>query len=162
MFRALIWAALLLTLSAAPAGAEEDSRWVRYNIRQARKSCDLFGRCTYPRQYAPNYVRHYRVPQYDQPAEVDHGRCRDTRRAVGDQHLTLDGAKRAANDAWSATVRFHLGEKFMDLKNARFVSYECSRSSIKDASVTTLGQTLTRCEIEATPCRPGRQQDSPE
>jgi hypothetical protein len=28
------------------------------------------------------------------------------RRAVGDQHLTVEGAKKAANDAWAGTVRF--------------------------------------------------------
>ena len=79
------------------------------------------------------------------------------RRAVGDQHLTLDGAKKAANDSWAGTIRFHLGEKFMDLNNARHVNYTCSRSSIKEGGVTTLGQTFTRCEVEAQPCHPPRE-----
>ncbi len=84
------------------------------------------------------------------------------RRAVGDQHLTVDGAKKAANDAWAGTVRFHLGEKYMDLSNARRIVYTCSRSSIKEGGVTTLGQTFTRCEIEALPCRPQRQMEANE
>ena len=88
--------------------------------------------------------------------------CRDIRRAVGDQHLTVDGAKKAANDAWAGTVRFHLGEKFMDLSNARHIVYTCSRSSIKEGGVTTLGQSLTRCEIEAQPCHPQRQLEANE
>ena len=88
--------------------------------------------------------------------------CRDIRRAVGDQHLTVDGAKKAANDAWAGTVRFHLGEKFMDLSNARRIVYTCSRSSIKEGGVTTLGQSLTRCEIEAQPCHPQRQLEANE
>ena len=88
--------------------------------------------------------------------------CRDIRRAVGDQHLTVDGAKKAANDAWAGTVRFHLGEKYMDLSNARRIVYTCSRSSIKEGGVTTLGQSLTRCEIEAQPCHPQRQMEANE
>ena len=88
--------------------------------------------------------------------------CRDIRRAVGDQHLTIDGAKKAANDAWAGTVRFHLGEKFMDLSNARHITYTCSRSSIKEGGVTTLGQSLNRCEIEAQPCHPQRQLEANE
>ena len=90
------------------------------------------------------------------------GVCRDIRRAVGDQHLTVDGAKKAANDAWAGTVRFHLGEKYMDLSNARHIIYTCSRSSIKEGGVTTLGQSLTRCEIEAQPCHPQRQLEANE
>ena len=90
------------------------------------------------------------------------GVCRDIRRAVGDQHLTVDGAKKAANDAWAGTVRFHLGEKYMDLSNARHIVYTCSRSSIKEGGVTTLGQSLTRCEIEAQPCHPQRQLEANE
>ena len=89
--------------------------------------------------------------------EAEGGLCRELRRAVGDQHLTVEGAKKAANDAWAGTVRFHLGEKFMDLSNARHIVYTCSRSSIKEGGVTTLGQSLTRCEIEATPCHPPRE-----
>ena len=81
---------------------------------------------------------------------------------MGDQHLTVDGAKKAANDAWAGTVRFHLGEKYMDLSNARRVVYTCSRSSIKEGGVTTLGQTFTRCEIEALPCHPQRQMEANE
>jgi tetratricopeptide (TPR) repeat protein/protocatechuate 3,4-dioxygenase beta subunit len=62
----------------------------------------------------------------------------------------------------AATVRFHLGEKYMDLSNARRVVYTCSRSSIKEGGVTTLGQTFTRCEIEALPCHPQRQMEANE
>ena len=81
------------------------------------------------------------------------------RKAVGDQHLTVDGAKKQANEAWAANVRFHLGEKFIDLANARHAVYTCSRSSIKEAgtAVTTLGQQFNRCELEAVPCSPARQ-----
>ena len=113
--------------------------------------------------YGP--VRHcYRCPTrvygYERRLEdEERGECRDRRRAVGDQHLSEDGAKKAANDAWAGTIRFHLGERFMDLKNARHVVYVCSRSSIKEGgtSVTTAFQQFTRCEIEAQPCAPAPQ-----
>jgi len=123
----------------------------------ARVYCRGDGRCYRPRR--PVFVGHNgtRVYGYERREFVDETPgCRDVRRAVGDQHLTLEGAKKAANDAWAGTVRFHLGEKFMDLANARNIVYTCSRSSIKDGGVTTLGQTLTRCEVEAQPCHPPR------
>jgi hypothetical protein len=134
--------------------------------RYARVYCRSDGQCYRPRRYARRYYRSptrvYGYERRDTAAEDDRDRvhCRDIRRAVGDQHLTVDGAKKAANDAWAGTVRFHLGEKYMDLANARQIVYTCSRSSIKEGGVTTLGQTLTRCEIEAQPCRPPRQQDA--
>jgi hypothetical protein len=93
--------------------------------------------------------------RYDDERD-DRQRCHTTRSAVGDQHLTVEGAKKAANDAWAGLIRFHLGESAMDLSNAREVTYVCSRSSIKEGGVTTLGQTLTRCEVTAQPCRPLR------
>ncbi len=101
-----------------------------------------------------------RVHAYTRRDDDDRGGdCKPVRRIVGDQHLTLDGAKKAANDAWAGAVRFHHGEKYLDLANARRVTYTCSRSSIKEGSVTTLGQTFTRCEVEATPCHPPRDRE---
>jgi hypothetical protein len=41
--------------------------------------------------------------------------CRDTRRVVGDQHLTVDGAKKVGQRRLGSAVRLHRGEKFMDL-----------------------------------------------
>ena len=135
-----------------PVGHHHDGR-----PHYARVYCRADGRCY--RQRRPVFVGHNgtRVYGYERREFVDETPgCRDVRRAVGDQHLTLEGAKKAANDAWAGTVRFHLGEKFMDLANARNIVYTCSRSSIKDGGVTTLGQTLTRCEVEAQPCHPPR------
>jgi hypothetical protein len=129
----------------------------------ARVYCRSDGQCYRPRRYAATHRDATRVYSYERReerreeiAETGHT-CRDIRRAVGDQHLTVDGAKKAANDSWAGTVRFHLGEKFMDLSNARHIVYTCSRSSIKEGGVTTLGQSLTRCEIEAQPCHPARE-----
>lgn len=150
------------------------------SLRTGRIICRDEGHCYRLVRYGPRYryVRHYDGPRYargyddgqrvyryvrryDDPARVygyvrrndeDVSICRDIKRVVGDQHLTVEGAKKAANDSWAGAIRFHLGEKFMDLSNARHIVYTCSRSSIKEGGVTTLGQTLTRCEIEAQPC----------
>jgi hypothetical protein len=123
----MIIVATLLALQVAPASAQE---WWQHSRRH-----------------------YYRVPErHYYRDEDDRAGCRDRRSVVGDQHLTIDGAKKAANDAWAGAVRFHLGEKFMDLNFARGIDYVCSRSSIKEASATTLGQSLTRCEISARPC----------
>src|SRR5262245_56962405 len=140
IFCALFWLAVLLAATKAhaqgcPCGATRV--WTGF---------DHVWRC-------------YRCPQrvygWRSDDDEDRGRgCRDTRTAVGDQHLTPEGAKKAANDAWAAAVRFHLGEKYMSLDNARHLIYTCSRSSIKEPSVTTLGQQLTRCELRAQPCAP--------
>ena len=157
---ALMLGALLL--SASPLEAQDsDTRWVYRNIRQQYRSCDDWtGQCEYRwryRQIAVPAPRYY-APRRDYDGDWEerrrqHRHCAEMRRAVGDQHLTVEGAKKAANDAWAGAVRFHLGEKYMDLSNARNVAYLCSRSSIKEGGVTTLGQSLTRCEIEAQPCR---------
>ena len=115
-----------------------------------------------------NHVYHYpereptRVYGYARREDDDQGGdCKPVRRMVGQQALSVDGAKKEANEAWAAAVRFHHGEKYLDLANARRVTYSCSRSSIKEAgtSVTTLGQAFTRCEIEATPCSPQRDRE---
>jgi len=129
--------------------------------RYAHFFCRSDGRCIRAHR-ALHYAHPYtgaRVYSYLRRVEEEE-ECRETRRAVGEQHLTVDGAKKAANDAWAGTVRFHLGEKFMDLSNARHINYTCSRSSIKEGGVTTLGQTLTRCELEAQPCQAPREENS--
>ena len=178
MYRFGLFCAAVMILLPAPAQSESGywtQRVVGYNrdgtARYARVYCRNDGRCYRPRRHV-NTSRESsreasreatRVYGYMKRETVEElGLCREVRRAVGDQHLTQDGAKKAANDAWAGTVRFHLGEKFMDLANARHVVYTCSRSSIKEGGVTTLGQTLTRCEIEAVPCHPPRQVEAAE
>jgi len=169
----LLFAAAVI-LVPAQAQSQDQGYWanrvVGYNYdgtaRYVRVYCRGDGQCYRPRQYARHHRNPTRVYSYVRRDGEDEGGvgagCRDIRRAVGDQHLTVDGAKKAANDAWAGTVRFHLGEKFMDLSNARRIVYTCSRSSIKEGGVTTLGQSLTRCEIEAQPCHPQRQLEANE
>ena len=155
-----------VTLVPVQAQGQESEGWhnrlVGYNrdgtAHYVRVYCRRDGRCYRPRRQ--EYAHHSGTRVYSyvrRESREEGGVCREIRRAVGDQHLTVDGAKKAANNSWAGTVRFHLGEKFMDLSNARHIVYTCSRSSIKEGGVTTLGQTLTRCEIEAQPCHPQRQ-----
>lgn len=122
-------------------------------------------RYRYVRQCHRNHT--YYLPE-DAPTRVygyarrdDDRDCKPMIRVVGQQALTVDGAKKEANEAFAAMARFHHGEKYLDLANARRLTYTCSRSSIKEAgtSVTTLGQSFTRCEIEAIPCRPPRDRE---
>jgi len=158
-------AAAAMLLLPGPVQSTESGSWEIRRVgthrdgrpHYARVYCRSDGRCYRSRPVAQAH-RGTRVYSYVRREGYEDGpTSRDIRRAVGDQHLTLDGAKKAANDAWAGTIRFHLGEKFMDLTNARHVNYTCSRSSIKEGGVTTLGQTFTRCEIEAQPCHPPRE-----
>lgn len=163
-------ALLLVALVAlVPVQAQsQDSGWLNRQLgygddgyrRHGRYNCREDGSCYRVNRHARRHREPTRVYSYQRREwGNDDVTCRDTRRAVGDQHITVDGAKKAANDAWAGTVRFHLGEKFMDLGNARQLTYTCSRSSIKEGGVTTLGQTLTRCEVEAQPCHAPRTAD---
>jgi hypothetical protein len=175
----LFVAAAMLLPFEAEAQNSDGGYWSRRLVgygndgmpRYVRVYCRSDGFCYRPRRYAtttttrtrrdPTRVYSY-VRRDTDDDDRGGGHCREIRRAVGDQHLTVDGAKKAANDAWAGAVRFHLGEKYMDLGNAKHLVYTCSRSSIKEGGVTTLGQTLNRCEIEATPCRPQRQMEANE
>lgn len=125
------------------ANAQERPGWRQY--------CSNWGHCRWVRIYRPP-VYGYEHREYELSRNVDRRHCKDVRRVVGNQHLTVDGAKKAADEAWAGDVRFRYGELFMALNNARDISYTCSRSSIKEGGVTTLGQTLSRCELQAIPC----------
>jgi hypothetical protein len=167
---ALLFAAAMMVAPMQAQSGQWEVRLIGYHQdgrpHYARVYCRDDGRCYRPKRYAAA-TRHdaTRVYAYERREERREERlaeetahaCREIRRAVGDQHLTVDGAKKAANESWAGTVRFHLGEKFMDLSNARHIVYTCSRSSIKEGGVTTLGQSLTRCEVEAQPCHPARE-----
>ncbi len=153
---------LVASIARAEGADYRDGRWA------TQRFCANYGwdgictRYRYQRRsYRPAYrepdsIRYYAAPRYDEEQRDDRQQCKEIRKAVGDQHISIDGAKREANNAWAATVRFHIGEKFLDLSNARRIEYICSRSSIKEAgtAVTTLGQAFHRCELSAVPCAP--------
>ena len=161
--------ALLLNIGAAQISfAQDDSAWIRRTIRATAKSnCEWYGDCerwyrykawrerqahlrrmARERERAPMRVYGYERRDDDERYRTG-SECRDRKRVVGDQHLTVAGAQGQADKAWQQDVRFYLGERFMDVKNAEGVRYECSRSSVGE----TLGQILHRCEVSARPCR---------
>ena len=78
-------------------------------------------------------------------------RCLAPVRVVGSQDVRPDAAEASAQKAWAEYVRWTHGEAFQDFGNASDYQKRCSRSSIGEA----LGQYFTRCEITASPCRPG-------
>jgi hypothetical protein len=76
-------------------------------------------------------------------------RCEEGRiSATGAQRFGESAARRSADRAWQDRVRSKLGEKFMELENARGKRYECSQSA------RALGMKLRRCELHAVPCEP--------
>lgn len=100
-----------------------------------------------------------RVYGYTQEAAVrptyefgtDRGQCAPYKvKGIGEQWATIDGAKSEAEKAWTQSVRWMLGEKAMDSKNAVETTYTCGRSSIGSIA----GQTMHRCEMMARPCEP--------
>lgn len=165
-----LWMICFLLLAAfwpAKAHAGYCAKW-SHGIRCSSNYTIDFGPSCRRVRRCLHWVNHDHYRRHDPHArdvEIHHYRdaysgerdCKPMRRTVGQQHLTLDGAKKEANDAWAGLVRFHHGELYIDLSNARRVSYQCSRSSIKEGGVATLGQTFTRCEIQAIPCPPRRE-----
>lgn len=89
--------------------------------------------------------------------DPDANHCKPPLVAVGDQALSEETARTAAEKHWMANVRWRDGEKHMDIKHARIIHIECSRSSVPPTN-GIVGQVLPnehRCEIIARPCRPG-------
>jgi len=87
----------------------------------------------------------------------DETHCKPAIKSVGDQALSEETARTAAEKHWMATARWSVGERYMDYKNAKVLHSECSRSSVPPTN-GIVGQVLPsehRCEIIARPCRPG-------
>ena len=157
------WAVLLTPQTLQ---AQDDSAWIRRTIRATAKSnCEWYGDCErwyrykawrerqahlrrIAREREPTRVYAYERRDDDERYRTGN-ECRDRRRVVGDQGLSTALAQGQADKAWQQDVRFYMGERFMDIKNAEGVRYECSRSSVGE----TLGQTFHRCEVSARPCR---------
>lgn len=95
------------------------------------------------------------IVRHEKLEESSH--CKAPLQAVGDQALSEDTARTAAEKHWMANVRWRDGEKYMDFKNAKVERIECSRSSVPVTN-GVVGSVLPnehRCEIVARPCRPG-------
>src|SRR4051812_45952455 len=99
-------ALLALAVLLMPTGAEAGT----YCARSVRDCSSNWPHCVRRCVHWAEQHR-YRLPDGESysylPRDIELERraerrdCRDIRRTVGDQHLTLEGAKKAANDAWS-------------------------------------------------------------
>lgn len=161
-----IIAVMVMVTEPAFAQPEETFKSIR---RLIGHRCDsISGHCRpvyrWERAYAPRVYGWER--RFDPPREitlereVDRNRCvidHRSVRAVGVERYGTDRAKESADAQWMETVRAEPGSKFMDLRNAKHVSYECwqsstgNRASEKAADVG--GKFLEQCEIRAIPCK---------
>lgn len=134
-------------------------------IRQA--NCTWYGiQCYRDRYYPPRRTYYAHRPRevilegpkvYGYTERGDRrAECLSMIRAVGDERQSVEKAKDAAARAWMGNVRFHWGERYIEIDNARHVRFTCSRSSVNDTVLGKLqenvGVTHTRCQIEAAPC----------
>lgn len=153
-FLALIALALLMPFPASAQFGEWPSR--------------AFGEYEYERpsrRYRPEHTRQRHIREVQRR---DWDGCLELQRDIGDEQPREGEAKYAASHRWAARVRFHYGEKFTDLNNARDVRYTCIRSSVyerpdSDDDDEGKGRTslrpLYRCEVAARPCRAPSRED---
>ena len=102
-------------------------------------------------------VRHYRAEE--EP------RCKSlVVTAIGEEKYGTDRAKEAAAATWMERVRFLYGVRFMDTRNAKHSSYECSRSSTgnraSEKTADLAGRFLEQCELRAEPCKAEKERGS--
>jgi hypothetical protein len=130
--------------------------------------------------YRPSYPERYRRfsehVRYEE-RERDYRNDRDYRRRDGDRdRYDRDGdfckgivvstgheaygrtkAKEEGEQAWMEETKSKYGARYMDLRNARRVSYECYRSSTgnraSEKAQDVVGRFLEQCRIEARACR---------
>lgn len=83
--------------------------------------------------------------------------CRAAVSVVGDEARSKEAAELQSRQHWMKQVRFHLGEKFIELGNAREIYFQCSRSDfpITGGKVGAVADAIShswRCSIRAVPC----------
>ncbi len=169
---------LLTSKANAQDGDRRDTRW------HTQRFCAHYGwdgsctryryerRRTYAHTYRRNDITTYRdgVRYYAAPRDDD-WQSRDPRyergvecksevvRVVGSAALSDDAATRAAIRQWQATVAYDMGQKFMNLDNARGYRWRCDRASANESVLGKVGEALAgdaatqkRCVIIARPC----------
>lgn len=150
--------AILLATSVAACAADERSQphWPETLAPVAvKKKPEVRGWVRHTP--ARTIVKREVVSKPEKITDPDIHHCKQPLTAVGDQALSEETARTAAEKHWMANVRWRDGEKYMDVKNARIIHMECSRSSIPPTN-GIVGQVIPnehRCEIIARPCRPG-------
>jgi hypothetical protein len=81
----------------------------------------------------------------------DGAKCFAPIAVAGSQWIGEEGAYESAVKAAKELIRWQIGEMAMDPANWKDVKRRCSMSSVGEIA----GQVFHRCELVATPCRPG-------
>ncbi len=149
----------LLAVTLLPACATAQHWDLQTNQPVFRETYSEHGRSYRIYNYRP---RSYRKPEvrgyiHRRPDETEHHepltpviRCFEAQQSLGDQHISIEGAKSEAIKGWTQDVRYYHGERAMDFNMARHASFACGRSSVGSVA----GQVLHRCKLVATPCTP--------
>ena len=145
----------LAIATATPAAAFENMTWAYEAAPVVEQVSHVSKKRTYrkavkrkSRVYKP--LNQTRVLAFEQRDEPPRPVCAGPVRGVGEQYVSEAGAVDRAIKSWQETVRYDLGEGYMDTKNAQDIQFRCTRSSIGEIA----GQTFQRCEWKARPCRP--------
>ena len=176
LFCVLFWALVFL-------GFTQRAHAERYCVRHVdvwrHGSCNAEWGFTCRRGHWARVCIQWTYRDYDRPERVygygyerrweDRGaKCDDPVRAVGVEKYGNGNAKGSADAQWAETVRARIGGMYMDLKNARDVTYECWQSSTGNRKSEKVAEGLTggagvleQCEIRAVPCRAPKTQGGP-
>jgi hypothetical protein len=127
--------------------------WRYYSVRGHREARE---RDEYRDRYEVDDARWHWRDRRDEVGE----RCKDEHvRVVGDTHMTTEGALKAAERHWQATVRYDFGERFMGLDNSRGYRFRCDRAETNESVAGKIAENLTggeafrkRCVVVARPC----------
>lgn len=150
----------LLTACAMPATAEHrnpfnDWGWAdkamsethtrTRNVPRYRPAGDHYRRSNHHHPKPPLHGHYDRDRDRDE-LRVD-ARCRQDFQAAGDQALTEQGARDAAEKAFQQEIRFAYGELWADPSHAQDKTFLCVKSSVG-------GGLFHRCRMRAKPCMP--------
>ena len=151
----------LLTACAMPATAEHRNPFNDWSWADKALS-ETHTRTRNTPRYRPGGDQHRRVNHHQQHrphGHVHHDRDRDDHRidarcrvdfqAAGDQALTEQGARDAAEKAFQQEIRFAYGELWADPSHAQDKTFLCVKSSVG-------GGLFHRCRMKAKPCMPER------
>lgn len=149
-----VLAIILLSTTSACAGwcdPTRDECWMRPEPAPRKPQVRAWVKHAPPKVITKRDVI-MKVEGVDEP-----GACRPSISVVGDEARSKDAAELQARQHFMKTVRFHHGEKFIEIGNARDVFFQCSRSDfpITGGKVGALADAIShswRCSIKATPC----------
>lgn len=147
----LVVLGIIWLLWPTPAQAQENWPWAEFSKQTAKQAKRQYKRRRRPqvRSYRRRAKRHHKRRR--EPG------CQPSLSITGKQFASLSGAKARADKAWQGAARFRHGERFMDLRFARGVKYQCVHSSVENIAnrateAVGINSQLKRCQITAQPC----------